>query len=59
MFAAVGAGATEVHLKTGASTAFVVLAEASDLPEAIRSFDWAEYNGKKLRVSKSNKRNFV
>lgn len=53
-----GAGAQEVHLKPGASTAFVVLADPQDLAEAIRALDWAEYAGRKLRVARSGKRNF-
>ena len=58
MFSSVGSGATEVHVKVGASTAFVILADGADLAASIRAFDWAEYGGKKLRVSKSNKKTF-
>lgn len=58
LFGQVGAGAREVHLKPGASTAFVVLADPQDLAEAIRALDWSEYAGRKLRVARSGKRTF-
>jgi len=54
----VGHGPREVHLKVGASTAFVVLADAGDLAETVRRLDWTEYGGKKLRLARSNKRVF-
>jgi hypothetical protein len=54
----VGSGASEVHVKEDSSLAFVVLANPGDLHEVIRSLDWAEYGGKKLRLSRSNRRTF-
>ena len=58
LFNQVGGGVQEVHLKPGAATAFVVLADPRDLAEAIRAVDWHEYAGRKLRVARSNKRVF-
>jgi len=58
LFEQVGRGAQAVHLKPGAATAFVVLADPQDLGEAIRALDWAEYAGRKLRVARSGKRAF-
>eukprot|EP00624_Nannochloropsis_granulata_P006926 evm.model.NODE_5473_length_17566_cov_15.304053.4 len=58
LVAGVGQGPREVHLKVGASTAFVVLADAGDLGETVRRLDWTEYGGKKLRLARSNKRLF-
>jgi len=54
----VGQGPREIHLKVGASTAFVVLADAGDLAETVRRLDWTKYGGKKLRFARSNKRVF-
>ncbi|KAM3572517.1 hypothetical protein VYU27_005492 [Nannochloropsis oceanica] len=54
----VGQGPREVHLKVGASTAFVVLTDAGDLGETVRRLDWTEYGGKKIRLARSNKRSF-
>lgn len=54
----VGPAPREIHLKEGASTAFIVLADAGDVGEMVRRLDWTEYAGKKLRWARSSKRVF-
>lgn len=58
LFQGVGQCPREVHFKPNSSTAFVVLDDPRDLTETVKCLDWAEYAGKKLRMSRSSKRSF-
>lgn len=59
MFDAFGAGSQQVHLKQGASRAFVVMASAADQEAAVKGLDRTTYQGKMLRCAKSAKSVFT
>ena len=52
---AFGEGSQQVHLKQGASRAFVVMASAADQEAAVKGLDRTTYQGKMLRCAKSAK----